>query len=356
MRKNLLLIAFITALASLAPGDSHAQVNAKDLRYNTDVSRRGTVAGTMLEIGVGAHAEALGGAFVSVADDPSALYWNPAGMVRMRSLSLQVSKTNWFVGTTFSNVDLVVPVPAISSALGVHLAMLNFGTQPVRTVNRPEGTGEEYSANDLVVGLYWAIGITDRVSVGLGAKYFQENIWHETANVMAADLSILFHTPVKGLVLGTALSNLGPEFSMSGRDLFRTMDVDGRTDTYFNNDDVPISLGTETYPLPLLFRFGMSYTRDISKSSHLLFAWNFNHPSDDDESLDLGAELKLYNAAFLRAGYHSLFNSTAVDGLTLGGGLRYNVRGFAHITLDYAWSDWTVLDSVHRFTFGISAY
>jgi hypothetical protein len=37
-------------------------------------------AGSFLELGIGARAIAMGGAFVSVADDGSAFYWNPAGV------------------------------------------------------------------------------------------------------------------------------------------------------------------------------------------------------------------------------------------------------------------------------------
>jgi hypothetical protein len=36
-------------------------------------------AGSFLELGIGGRAMAMGGAFVSVADDGSAFYWNPAG-------------------------------------------------------------------------------------------------------------------------------------------------------------------------------------------------------------------------------------------------------------------------------------
>ena len=114
--------------------------------FSTDVSRRGTSAGAMLEIAVGARAEALGGAFVATADDPSALYWNPAGMMNITKLSFQATKTDWFVGTSFNALDLVVPLPSMSSAVGFHLAVLDYGENPVRTIFRPEGTGEVYSA------------------------------------------------------------------------------------------------------------------------------------------------------------------------------------------------------------------
>jgi hypothetical protein len=58
---NFLLIALLSIL-------SHAYLKA-ETRY----------AGSFLELGIGARAMAMGGAFVSIADDGSAFYWNPAG-------------------------------------------------------------------------------------------------------------------------------------------------------------------------------------------------------------------------------------------------------------------------------------
>lgn len=358
MSNKIYLTAFIlvTIFLMVFPGQQlFAQVNPADLAYNTDVSRRGTAAGAMLEIGVGSRAEALGGAFVAIADDPSALFWNPAGITKMKTLGVQVTKTDWFVGTTFNAVDLVIPTPMIRSSLGFHLAMLDYGENPVRTVFRPEGTGETYSASDLVAGLYWAMAITDRVSVGLGVKYFQERIWHVKGGTVAADLSILFDTPLRGLSLGGTISNLGPEFGLSGRDLTRVADIDGRKDKYYNNDNVAIQLATETYPLPLLFRFGMAYELPLNASNSLLLASGVNHPSNDVESLDLGIEAKVMNMIYLRAGYHSISREYSANGLSLGAGMKYRILGVATVTLDYAWSDWTVLSSVNRFTLGISS-
>jgi hypothetical protein len=40
-------------------------------------------AGSFLELGIGARAMAMGGAFVSLADDGSAFYWNPAGVSQL---------------------------------------------------------------------------------------------------------------------------------------------------------------------------------------------------------------------------------------------------------------------------------
>ena len=341
-----LLIFFLFIIENL-----QAQVT----EYKTDVSRRGTAAGAMLEIGVGARAEALGGAFVAIADDPSALYWNPASIVKIPNFSVQASKTEWLVGTNFNTLDLIIPLPSLSSALGFHLAMLDYGENPVRTVFRPEGTGEVYSASDLVAGIYWAMSITSTFSVGLGVKYFQQQIWHVTGSTVAIDLAVLYETPVSGLRLGGSISNLGPEFGLDGRDLTRTADIDGIKDEYYNNDNVPIELATETYPLPMLFRFGVAYLLPFSEDYSIQFAANVNHPSDDKESLDIGVETKLMNIVFLRAGYQSLFVDYAANGLALGGGLKYTLGDIVTLSVDYAYTDWSILASTNRFTLGIEA-
>ena len=59
--------------------------------------RAGTATAQFLKIGVGARATAMGDAFVAVANDASALYWNPAGISQFQTNEIIVSQTNWFV-------------------------------------------------------------------------------------------------------------------------------------------------------------------------------------------------------------------------------------------------------------------
>lgn len=60
----------------------------------------GTDAAAFLNSGVGARALAMGGAFVSVCDDPTAMYWNPAGLARINrfsvtTMSQSLGPTQW---------------------------------------------------------------------------------------------------------------------------------------------------------------------------------------------------------------------------------------------------------------------
>ena len=53
--------------------------------------RTGTAMFQFLKIGVGGRAVGMGGSFVAVANDASALYWNPAGIVQIGSNELILS-------------------------------------------------------------------------------------------------------------------------------------------------------------------------------------------------------------------------------------------------------------------------
>jgi len=50
----------------------------------------------LLKCGQGVRAAALGEAFVALADDASALYWNPAGLGQLPDYHLSFTHHQWF--------------------------------------------------------------------------------------------------------------------------------------------------------------------------------------------------------------------------------------------------------------------
>lgn len=95
-------------------------------------ARAGTDAAAFLNNGIGARALGMGGAFVSVCDDPTALYWNPAGLGKIRRISVtamgqSVGAARWDtlkdVTPQFQFVGVAFPLnafrlPGISAAAG----------------------------------------------------------------------------------------------------------------------------------------------------------------------------------------------------------------------------------------------
>src|SRR3990172_9747244 len=78
--------------------------------FAQNVSKTGTTAANFLEISVGAPAMGMGGAFVSIANDASSLYWNPAGIAKANNYEALVTHTAWIAETNFDFAGLVLPL------------------------------------------------------------------------------------------------------------------------------------------------------------------------------------------------------------------------------------------------------
>ena len=73
----------------------------------SQTSKVGTTAAAFLEIGPGAVATAMGGAFVSIANDATALYWNPAGISDFTNNEVTIFHANWIASTNFDYAALL---------------------------------------------------------------------------------------------------------------------------------------------------------------------------------------------------------------------------------------------------------
>ena len=137
-----------------------------------NISKVGTTAATFLEIGVGASATGMGGAFVTQSNDATSLYWNPAGIANLQQNQVVFNHTNWIASTNLDYAALVLPLGDLGN-LGLSYTSLSMPDMAVRTVAMPEGTGEFFSAGDLAIGISYGRTITDRFSIGFTAKYIQ---------------------------------------------------------------------------------------------------------------------------------------------------------------------------------------
>lgn len=347
---NPFLHAFIF-LFSMFIGGLSAQDNKGLGTLSSNGTNVGTTAAPFLEIGVGARAQAMGGAYVSLANDATAMYWNPAGIGRITGFETSFTHVNWLLDTNFNYFGIVSAINE-NFVIGVNLTVLGGDEQPVRVVGLEEGTGEFYSVQDLAASISFAVNLTDRFSLGINAKYINQRIWHTSATGFALDVGGLYNTQFDGLQIGFSISNFGSEMQLDGRDLINALDPDITNEGV---EKIPVNYETGSFGLPMLFRFGVSYSMPLEQlDSDFLVAVDLLKPNNDEESLNIGTEYLFMDKFALRAGYQSPFLDDRPGGLSLGGGLVIPTsQSNLKISVDYAYVDWGFLNSVHNFSISL---
>jgi hypothetical protein len=89
-------------------------------------------AGTqsVLNFGPGARAMGLGRAYAAVADDPTAVFWNPSGLEFVPRMSFTLFHTSLYEGTNYDFIGFVYPTLRFGT-VGIGFARLGIGDIPV---------------------------------------------------------------------------------------------------------------------------------------------------------------------------------------------------------------------------------
>ena len=310
-------------------------------------SKTGTTIGQFVGIEPSARIAAMGNAGVAVNDDIQTVDYNPAALGPMDRPSVQFTHSFWFADIRYDYAAAVLPLRGWGSFFASAMA-LNSGDIAVRTVEQPLGTGESYTVEDLALAVGYGREITARFGAGVQVNYIGETIWHDAVHVVTFSFGTMYRLSDNGLTLGSSLSNFGTKGRFSGRDLAIQFDNDpGR---FSDNGSLPGEQFTDEFPVPILFRVGLSYPRAVSGESKLLLSVDALHPSDDTESVSGGWEWLWKDALALRAGYQRLAQRDSELGLTAGVGLAGGL-GQRRFHLDYAWAYHATLEETHRFTF-----
>jgi hypothetical protein len=314
-----------------------------------NVSKTGTTAASFLEISIGAKAIGMGSAFVSVANDVTALYWNPSGISRAEKYEAVISHNEWLAATNFDFAGLILPLGDFGT-LGLSFTSLNMDDMKVRTVDQPDGTGEFFSAGDIAVGVSYARNLTDRFSIGFTGKYIQQKIWHMSATAFALDIGTLFKTDLLGgLNIGASLSNFGTSMTLQGRDTRYFIRVDETK--LGSNERIPTNIEMDSWELPLIFQIGVSTNAINTEDYRLTLAADAIHPNNDFESVNIGGEFSFMGFIIFRGGWQSLFLKDAEGGLSLGVGLNSKMLfSEAIVKFDYAFRDFGRLKDVQVFS------
>ncbi len=342
MKKHILVVSAAVLLISST---------AFSQGFISNVSKRGTTAAAFLEIGQGARAVSMGSAYVAVANDLSAFYWNPGGLAKLDGIGVMFDHTNWLAGVGYNYLAASYSLGG-AGTVGFSFTSSSYGDMKVTTVDNPDGTGQIFTATDMAFSLGYGINLTNDFSIGFNPKVVYQSIWDASATGLAMDLGILYRTPFNGIMLGMSISNFGTKMQMQGGTLLAIYDPDPTTTG--NNGKIPTYLGTDQWSLPLNFRVGLAYSPISTDMHKLTVDVDANHPSDNYESVDLGAEYVFNNMIAIRGGYKSLFLTDSEESFTVGFGLRHLLLGNVAVALDYAYQDFGRLTYIQQFSVGIN--
>lgn len=313
-------------------------------------NKSGTTIGQFLKIEPSSRTVAIGNAGASLYGEVSSVFYNPASLGRLEGNDVQFTYNKWLADINYNYMAAAVKVEGVGtfSLIGT---MLNSGEMDVRTVEQPLGTGERFSVKNFALGIGYGMMLTDRVSLGMQINYITEMIWHSSLTTFGLNFGVQYQLMDEGLTLGASVSNFGARASYDGRDLWLNYDIDPKK--YGDNDQLPAEFRTDAYPLPTIFRAGLSYKINLAEDYFILVAADAIHQNDNDQSVSIGAELSLLKIFTLRSGFRNLFLPNLEGGLVLGGGIKKDFGGAYNIRFDYAYADYGRLAETHRVTVGL---
>ena len=290
-------------------------------------SEDGVDAGSFVRDGVGSRAFGFGGAFVAIADDASATFWNPAGLVQLEGANLSAMHTNRFgLDITYQFVGATLAL----EELGLGISMVRSSIDEIPFYG-DEGEGFFSETQTLMAGSlgYDTGGLLDlgpelsvEVYVGASGKVYTHRILEGRARGFGLDLSVL---STIGLDWGSLC--LG----------YTSRDVGGTKIKWTGTDHNPVN------NVPWIHTLGVSAT--------LL-----------DGGLRLAADVDVVlgrthlNRLHLGGEYRPLEGFAARGGMILSGdGLRFVYGGsvdVGRLVLDYAYVPHEALGGSHILSLG----
>jgi hypothetical protein len=141
----------LICLTGLLVFASPSQVNAQ--------AKVGTTGCQFLELGVSARSMGMADAFTAVANDVSAVYYNPAGLTSLWGREAMATYISLPADINYGFLAIGFPLESVGGVLGVGMYGLSSGKIIERTyeqgVDRDgyQGTGREFSAEDLAISV-----------------------------------------------------------------------------------------------------------------------------------------------------------------------------------------------------------
>lgn len=273
-----------------------------------------------LYIQPGARPAGMGDCYVAVAEDASAVSWNPAGLAFIENeYNVTLMHTQLVPDWDDVYYEYAAYAQRVEGlgTIGASLIYLTYGEQIATDPDSPDPIGT-FSSYEIIPSVAYGTLLTDNLALGLNLKFVYVNLapaqytqdqQKGAGTTFAADLGVLYRVWDGKLRLGGALQHIGPRIA------------------YIDEE--------QSDPLPRNLKAGASYMLISDEMNKIMVCVDYNKSLviiEDimDQStgviLNLGAEYRYYNLLSLRAGYVYDEDGEVKD-FAFGMGLKY--RNFA---------------------------
>jgi len=154
----------------------------------------------------------LGGSYVSIADDPLGVLWNPAGLSGMNENELRFENGILFDQTSLNAFGVAVPGSWLPSFGLAFVSLKSSDFEKTNDMNDALGTFNEGETAWLFTA---SKAFTPKLAVGANLKLVQQSIESFSGGGFGVDLGATF-SPVPGFKLGASVANLaGPSVKLT---------------------------------------------------------------------------------------------------------------------------------------------
>ncbi len=272
----------------------------------------------------GVRAVSMGGSFVSLADDVSCIYYNPAGLLKLYDLELSAETHILSFGRNLNFIALGRPFEINKLYYATGFSWINFSSGSdieERRTNSPEPIST-FSNNANVFIFSTATSIMKNFYIGGNFKFLFQNIKDTKGRGIGFDLGVYFRI-FNNLNAGFALHNISTNINWDNSSRIETV--------------------------PQYFLCGFSYEfKNLSelKVFDLITGIDFVYEGPDYFKIKTGSELFINKFIALRAGYNGA--------LTFGFGVKLFITEIFTMEIDYSFFKDFILEDEFNHRIGIT--
>lgn len=277
---------------------------------------------------VGARAAAMAGSFVTMTNDPTAFFYNPATGASLEAPQASLGFFKHVLDINAGHLAYGQRVEDVGFFSG-GIIFTHYGSF-TETDERGTTLGT-FSAADFALSFGFSDSPLENLYYGVSAKFIYSGIGSYSSTALAADAGILYTIPDSRLAIGASLRNLGTQMS-SYAGVSEMLPLD-------------LTVGASVIPrgLPLHLHVNLHRLTESADNFADRFRW-----------FTVGGEFTLSSALRFRLGYDNgrrqdlkLGSSAGLAGFSIG--LGFAVSDYQ---IDYALSSLGEIGSLHRISLG----